>query len=201
MLNDMVKIGLDPGHGGRDVGAHRDWAPYTEADFNLALCRELNGFLKTIPWPVEPVFLRWREDEMLTLEERGERSADTGCKLVLSIHVNAADNSAIDGGMLFHWPSNMVGESVGNAIAKAFPEPLYRQKPHSIAATDMPTSSDDWLQRPREVLKPHRCTAVLVETGFISNRRDSEQLALPSVRRGLVAACVTGIAEFMRLTY
>jgi N-acetylmuramoyl-L-alanine amidase len=190
-------IGIDPGHGGGDKGATRQSVGWTEADYNMALARDLVSVLRQTGWGYDPVLLRM-DEESVSLHERGVKSQFHRCEMVIHIHVNAHYNAELKGGLLFHWPSNAIGACVGDVIARCLPEPLYRRSPRSIPATDHPIPEDDWLQRPRTVMEPHRCTSVLLECGFMSNPDDVAAMEKPEVRDGLVAAVLCGLAEFRR---
>jgi len=194
----IVNVGLDAGHGGKHPGATRPWFPQTEAEYNLALCREILSAIRLSGWPINPVLIRTRDDETMGLWERGEKSLHCGCDFVLSVHVNACSDPTASGGLLFHWPDNPIGESVGNVMARSIPQTLYRSRRASIPATDDPTPDDDWLERPRAVMEVHRATTVLLETAFMSNRVDAEEIQKDEIKRGLVACVMVGLAELLR---
>lgn len=190
---------LDPGHGGpRDRGTRCD--ALVEADYNLRFSRYLAARLWHSGAPARIRHTRTR-DVAISLGGRGRLSADANAQLVLSIHVNAGP-PGLRGGLVFHWPGDSVGLAAGSAIARALPAPLFRARACSIPATDNPYASDDWLQRPRAVLRPHASrgiTPVLVELGYRTHPDDLAALLDPDVQWGLAVACEAGVAEARRL--
>jgi len=194
----MIKLGIDAGHGGTDLGATRIDFPVTEADYNISIARNLLSAVVGLPF--EPHMIRQRNDETLSLRDRGERSIALELDLVLHIHVNAHHDPGIHGGLLFHWPDNRRGSSMGDAIARALPKALYRRSPWSIPATDYPTPNDNWLQRPRAVMQHHKCTTVLIELGYMSNSGDAVALQSEAIQHGLVIAMLAGLADYWRTT-
>ena len=188
----MVKkrVGLDPGHGGADPGAKGNGI--VEADWNMAFCRRLKYTLDDL---VDPVLLRDRHDEDVSLMERGSRSL--GCDLTYCVHVNAAWNPKWHGFLVFHWPTNALMRKLGNLLMRSAPPPLYKPGWNSIAATSEPTSDDDWLQRPRNVLGVHDGDSILLEVGYCSNEDDALALGDPYVVEALAAQVRLATAHWL----
>jgi N-acetylmuramoyl-L-alanine amidase len=166
----------------------------------MAMARELKHAIEWGAVPAKPILLRTRNDEALTLRERGKLSEKHGCQLLISIHTNAYHTDELRGGLVFHMPEDRIGEAVGSVVARCLPNPLYRRSSYSIAATDRPTMDDDWLQAPRNVLENHTMPAILVELGYMTNPVDLAVLCSPAGRNGLVLAMMAGIVEFQRLS-
>lgn len=194
----MLKLCIDPGHGGADRGAVSPDGVLVEADYTMSLARFLAARVKHSSESIEVGFTRSRDDESVTLTERGQRSRDQGADLVLCLHVNAGPVQ-LHGGMTFYWPSNIYGQEIADHIQRSFPKPLYYQTRGPIPATDDKSPGDDWLRRARNVLAPHRATAVLVEVGFLSNPVDLAALLEPAIQSGIVAALMCGLATARHL--
>jgi len=192
-----IDVVLDPGHGGNDPGA---CVPgLTEAEYNLCFANWLRLRIEHTAEPFRVHMLRRRMDDNPSLAERGRMSAELNADLVLSIHVNAHHEPHAHGGLCFHWPGNSVGGSVGDAISRAFPIPLLRRIAVGLPATDNPGPEDDWLQRPRNVIGPHKATAVLVELGFMTHAGDLAALNDEATKAGMIVACLAGLARFRQL--
>lgn len=195
-----MRVMLDPGHGGNDPGTCDD--KFVEASYVYRFARYLCTHLAHTAAPVNVGLIRV-EDETVSLDERGERAANFGADLVLSLHVNASETTTASGGLTFCWPGDALGLNVGTAIARAFPVPLYRLRAVPIEAVDSPTTTaDDWLRRPRAVMWPHQRrgrTDVLVELGYRTNLADRVALDHPAVQWALVLACEAGIAAAYRV--
>lgn len=182
-------IGLDPGHGGRSKGAEHNGI--TEADWNMAFCRMIHREIGG-----ESVLLRTRDDEDVGLLERGRRSYDAGCDLVICVHVNASKNASWHGLLAFYLPDDPVARELSNTMMRSAPKPLYKPGWQAIPATDEPGPQDDWLERPRNVMSVHSCPAPLLEVGYCSHLPDAVALDDDDVHDGLVAMVLLALARF-----
>lgn len=191
-----MTIALDPGHGGHRPGAIR--GDFVEAPYVLEFAYYLGARLRRGPEPVDVHLVR-EHDEDIPLYERGAITKSIRPDLILSFHVNASVDPKLRGLITFYWPGNPLGREVATAIARATPEPLYRERSAVFAATDEPGEHDDWLERPRAVLAPHKATAVLVELGYMSNAVDASALKCRTIRHGLAVAVEAGIARARHL--
>lgn len=193
-----MRLHLDAGHGGQsDRGAIANGI--TEADYNLRLTRELITRLNRNHPEVEVSASR-TDDIGLGLAERGKLSYDFHTDLVISIHCNAHHSRSDFHGLLcFHWPGNVAGRKVGNAIARCAPHGLHKSGWSSIATTADASEDDDWLQRPRNVLQVHAATAVLVEVGYLTNEMDAELLRLQPTIDWLCYSILSGVAQYRLL--
>jgi N-acetylmuramoyl-L-alanine amidase len=194
-----VLVGIDPGHGGDKHGACH--GGIVEKDYNLNLSRGLKNHMLRVfgeGGEFRPVLLRNRDVNM-GLRERGEWSREMGCALVVSIHVNAYHNAFMRTALGFHWPDDILGKEVCEAILRAWPRDLMGRA-RSWEATDNPTPDDDWLERPRDVLEPHQGrTAILIEVGYCSNSQDAQALYNPWVRDGMLPAFMCGLFRYGQL--
>lgn len=83
-------IVLDPGHGGKDVGACDNDA--MEKNINLAVAKKLQKLIKKNLKDVKVVMTR-DDDRYLTLQERADVANEAHGDLFMSIHVNSVDKS------------------------------------------------------------------------------------------------------------
>lgn len=186
-------LGLDAGHGGPDPGAVANGV--TEAPLNLALVELFaEGILALGAGRV--AMLR-RPDEDPSLEERGNRARQAQCDLVLSVHCNACQDRSISGATFYTMPGDRTAGAVAATLNRCWPEPLRRGIGGLFEAYD--ESPGDWLQRPRNVLSPHSCPAVLIEAGFLTHGSDAEALQDELVRRAMVPAVVAAVLRFEQM--
>jgi N-acetylmuramoyl-L-alanine amidase len=89
-----LKVVLDPGHGGKDPGAHGEGG-LLEKDVVLDIARQLAGRLKEETGA--SVVLTRERDVFLTLEERTARANAEGADLFVSIHANASAREDLAG--------------------------------------------------------------------------------------------------------
>jgi len=172
-----MKIGIDPGHGGRDPGAIGPTRLY-EKDVTLGISLELGRLLKAAE--LEPVFTR-TDDRTVELITRTALLNNMKCDLALSVHINSATRQEanyistfiqVEGGQLAQKVQNELVQATG------WPDGGVRVKNlHMTRETKMP--------------------AILVECGFISNLEQEKQLRQPEFQRKLARAIADGVLAYL----
>src|SRR5699024_182816 len=89
----MVKIFIDPGHGGSDPGAAANGLQ--EKDICLQIARKLQGILKQ-RYTSHQIKLSRTTDKTLTLKERTEMANRWDADYLVSIHVNAGGGTGFE---------------------------------------------------------------------------------------------------------
>jgi len=107
------RVMLDPGHGGKDVGASNKHT--TEKEINLVVARACKDFLKDYP-DVEVEMTRY-QDTNVDLHTRGTISNLYQANLFLSIHHNAGGG---DGYEVYHYTGSVQGKVFAELIAEEF---------------------------------------------------------------------------------
>ena len=187
-------ICIDPGHGGKSDGVVAN--NIVEKELALRIAHELHTTLQ----PLEIVTALTRTDDRdMSLTERGIASRNTDAGLVLSIHINAHTKDSVYGSDLFCWPGNQIGWKVSRCISECMPSELRSGRVWE-AQNNPRDDTDNWLQRPRNVLKYHEATAVLVEVGYATNTRDSEYMLGQWGPSHVVCALRAGVCKFLELT-
>lgn len=87
-----MRIMLDPGHGGKDAGAVRKG--YKEKNWNLDVSKELYQLLKKGGFEVK---MTRSDDTFIPLSNRSKMANDFKADLFVSVHTNAAKNTAANG--------------------------------------------------------------------------------------------------------
>lgn len=188
MIHDMLVV-IDPGHGYPDSGASANGV--TEKDFALRMANVLEALVNGMPWSCRARLSR-RSDKNLSLYEAGQVANTLGAELVLCIHADASEDTAVHGLRTFYWPGNEDGHAIADCIARAAPAPLYHK-----GFTRAVPAGDDY-PRVENVLKPFKATAVLIECGFVTNLADAGILKDPNGQYALAAAMLCGVTEAMR---
>lgn len=182
----VTRIVIDPGHG-RSTGA--SFGDVFEDDIVLAIATKAQRFMRGLAG-VEGPWLTRDDDRTLSLDDRGECSKRLNADLVISIHVNApaaSGDTATHGAFAFYWPGNPRGQLLARHIYAELPRQLRRSPARIEAAT-----VTGW-PRVRSVLKHHDATTVLIETGFITNRKDREFLASAEGQDLVAWSIVSGV--------
>jgi len=215
-------IAVDAGHGGTQSGAYGVCGVY-EKDVSLGIARDLAELL-TASGKVDVRLIR-AGDETLSLEERSARANAAGAALFISIHANASDNP-VSRGVETYFLSRTAADRriarlalVENDGKRTLPvtdndaltlilDGLVLQAAHQesqrLAArvqdavqAVMGGRGRGMLQAPFIVLRGAEMSAVLVETGFLTNRDDCALLADPVTRRAIGRALTSAVLEHL----
>jgi N-acetylmuramoyl-L-alanine amidase len=143
---------IDPGHGGRDKGTC--WGGVRESRLALRVAKDLEALLKKRG--IRAVMTR-RSDVFVSLGRRAAIANRYRSAVFVSIHFNASRNTAIKGVETYYWGTR--GRVMAAAVQRRLP---YRLK----------TRNRGIRRKGYTVLLKTRCPAILVECGFVSNRRE-----------------------------
>jgi N-acetylmuramoyl-L-alanine amidase len=182
----MVKIKLDPGHGGKDPGANRNGL--REKDLTLQIAKMVKNYLET-DFEGADVSLTRSEDRFLELTERAEMANKERSDLFVSIHINSAEGSTANGFETFTYngSSNSGTAAAQNVIHKA----IMKFAPYF---TDRGQKKANYA-----VLRQTNMKAVLTENGFIGNPGDAATLKDPAKLDKIALGHAEGIAQFLGL--
>ncbi len=178
----MLKVCLDPGHGGSDPGAVGP-SGLKEKDVNLAVALRVAEHLRRHGMQVK---LTREDDRDVSLAERCKISDDFGADVFLSVHCNSADNPAAHGTEAWYCTSN------GLFVARKVQEALVKE----IGRTDRGCKSMGFY-----VLKNTRAPAALTELAFISNSEEEKLLASADFRERAARGCAKGILAYLGVAW
>ena len=167
---------IDPGHGGRDPGAHRFGVK--EKDLALNVAKKLAIQLKARGLKV--VMTR-TTDPTLSLEQRAAIANKHKNAIFVSIHFNAAEKGLeyVKGVETFY--ASQEGRKIASKVQG--------QMLKTLGVRDRKVKDKDYA-----VLEKTKCPAILVECGFISNRYERircnrlwyQSLCASSIAHGLM---------------
>lgn len=189
---------LDPGHGGRSSGAPCIYNGHSEKEFTLDWALRIRRLLETNGWKV---FLTRTNDQDLSLTQRVESTARCQAGLFVSLHFNSAypyvDNAGMESYCLTPtgMPSSLTREFADDA-SQVFPNNAFDQPNLQYAASlqralVLATGSQDrGVRRARfmAVLRGHKCPAVLLEGGYLSNPEEARLISIGAYRQRLAEA-------------
>ncbi len=156
-----MKIFVDPGHGGKDVGAiGYNSQGLFEKDLNLDIGLKIRCILIERGYEV---MMSRDTDEYISLVDRVNKANNWGADYFISVHCNAAENVLANGIETLYYPTSTNGK---NLAQKAQTE-LIKQ-----------TGQTDRGIKPRDlyVLRKTRMPAILPECGFMSNPIENQLL-------------------------
>jgi N-acetylmuramoyl-L-alanine amidase len=234
MINDLAKqlalgvrrIVIDPGHGGKDVGAVGYYKSVYEKNVTLAIAKKLAQKIRS-RLNCE-VFLTRTTDRGLSLEERTAIANTRNADLFISIHTNASQNdnaygietyflnlATDDDAILVAARENATSRknisdlqtilhdlmqnskiNESGKLAGYVQQSVHRQ----LKARYVAVRNKGVKQAPFYVLMGAQMPSILIETSFISNKRECERLNNPAYQDWLCEAIVQGIQRYIRET-
>ena len=219
-LRRVQTVVVDPGHGGSDPGA-LGVGGLREKDVNLGIARSLATQLRARGFDV---VLTRDDDRALTLEDRSAIAESAGGDVFVSIHANAARRKGARGIEVYTLDTNHERHSLDvaareNNVPAARLDALQRALAR-IRVDDVGDHSarlathvhDQVIQGARSrdaslpdlgvkkgpfyVLFMSSMSAVLVETGFVTNRRDARLLGSERYQALLAERIAMGIDRY-----
>ena len=193
---------VDPGHGGKDVGAvnGKDY----EKDVNLAVALRLATKLKARGFNV---YMTRNKDSEIGLDKRTKFADTIDADLFISIHCNSASPSVNGLETYIATPKNdpAVGTTVisrdpcsANKFDKANAYLAYYTQRALIQRTGV---ADRGVRRKRYyVIRNTNCPSMLIEIGFISNNAELANLKNPIRQEKITDAILDGIIKYRDAT-
>ena len=179
-----MKIGIDPGHGGRDPGAVGPTKLY-EKDVALGVSLELGRILKNAG--PEPVLTR-ADDRVVELVTRTALLNNQKCDLAISIHCNSSTNRSANYFAVFVQRLGGEAEKLAHKVIDKV-----------TAATGWHWGADDDGAREQNLhmTRETKMPAILIECGFISNPDQEKQLRQPEFQAKLAQAIADGVLAYL----
>lgn len=181
----MVKICIDPGHGGPDPGAIGPTG-LKEKDVNLAVAKQVAELLK----PICTVVMTRTSDIRLGNTQRADLQARVAiaekekADRFLSIHCNSFSDRNVRGIETFAYGPGGNGEKLARAIQAEL-----------IRTTGLIDRKVKFSGSSIYVLKYTSMSAVLTEIGFISNPTEEKLLRDPAFQAKVARAIAQGVAN------
>lgn len=164
---------LDAGHGGKDGGSV--WNGLIEKKLCLDVAKRVEAGLKARG--LKTVMTR-RTDTFVELSQRARLANRVPSSIFVSIHFNGSRKTIISGGEVYYRSSR--GRTLASAISRSI------QNRVTGGARGI-------FHGNYKVLRDTRMPAVLVECGYLSNKREAARCATPTHRQKLADAIVSGI--------
>ncbi len=215
------RILLDPGHGGKDPGAIHNGIE--EHRIALDITKRVGSILADNGYTVR--YTRYK-DTWISLEDRASRVRAREADIFVSIHVNASRKQDLAGFETYYLDTRRVSrearlaavknavrnrkdEKIGKLPAATLLNMQNRDSPqlarsiHKATLAHMKakkyTVQDGGVKTaPFLVLRRAGVPAVLVETGYCSNKAEARNLAKPAYRAALAKGIAAGIMAYAR---
>ena len=173
----VSRVIIDPGHGGRDKGAHR--GKVYEKNLALSVAKRVERLLKDRGMPVT---MTRRSDVYLSLNDRAVIANRYPNAVFVSIHFNAHTSTRYHGVETYYF-----GEQGKRLAAHIHLRLLSRLKLKNRQTRQ---------RKDLAVLNKTRCPAVLVECGYISNHYERKRCLSSSYQDNCARAIVDGIMAY-----
>lgn len=211
-------IVIDPGHGGREVGAEGPGGSL-EKDLTLQIARRLERLLSQRNWRV---ILTRRGDELVPHDERTAIANQNNADLFLSIHLNAVPVGTAEGAETYFLSLNATDdrarlsaerENAGQP-ARSLESDLdmilwdlaqqaylkdssrFAEKLQDAMAEATGVSRRGVKQAPFRVLVGAMMPAALVEVGFISNPEEETRLRTAAYQQSVALALAEAVERY-----
>ncbi len=173
----ISRVIIDPGHGGRDKGAHR--GRVYEKHLNLNVARRLEAILRARGMAVT---MTRRSDRYVSLARRAAIANRYRNAIFVSIHFNAHTGTGVKGVETYYY-----GEEGKKLAAHVHLRMLSRLRPRN---------GDTRQRKELAVLNKTRCPAILVECGYISNAYERRRILSSAYQYNCARAIADGIRAY-----
>lgn len=193
---DRIKIVIDPGHGGIDVGTSK--GNVVESEVNLSISKKLKAYLEDYGY--EAVLTRSKDVALDSHSGRGDTRQErdlnvrtniineSGADLFVSIHVNSLPDSPSTSGSIVYYNDKI---SKSRELARSIQKAL-----NGVTASNYKRKAQNSRKADYYVLRNSDVPGVLVETAFITNKKERELLATDAFRDKLAKAILEGIENY-----
>ncbi len=177
-----IKIVVDAGHGGRELGAVGCCRNY-EKDYNLSISKYLEQDLKKMG---ANVYMTRNYDKFVSLNDRVKYTNEKDAQIFVSIHANSLPDSKN--------PQKYRGSSAYYYYDEA--RPLTEAILNSVGRS-MNLNIEGVRQASFAVVRNTSAVSVLIETAYVINPDDNELLMNDSFRKQYAQAVADGIKDYV----
>jgi N-acetylmuramoyl-L-alanine amidase len=181
--DDIYKVVIDPGHGGKDMGATGASGLY-EKDFALSLSKKVKDLLEK-ETKIE-VYMTRDEDTFISTVDRyrPEYANELDADLFISIHGNTYEDANVSGTEAFYYHEE----------SKSFAETVYQKVVNSTGFKDRGVKNNDFF-----VVKYTEMPSVLLEIGYLTNPEEEQQMLDNEFQDSTAQAIYDGVKEYLTL--
>lgn len=177
---DYYKVFVDPGHGGSDNGASGFGNLEDELNLKVAKLVEAKLIAKGIQ-----VKMSRTSDVYVALSDRAKMANEYGADVFISIHQNSATNESASGIETYY--------HTNKTEHKPYSSEIQKNAIKETGAKDRGVKSANFA-----VLRESNMPSSLFESGFISNQKESANLASSAYQDKLSTAIANGIETYLK---
>lgn len=196
-IASLGTVVVDAGHGGEDPGKVSAYSGVNEKDLSLAIAKLLSKQLEAAGYKV----IMTREEDKLVYREgtteifdkrkqdltrRKEIMDNSGADIVVSIHLNDFGQSQYYGAQVFYPPESEQSKALALNVQKALRE-----------GVDPSNKREALLKsEPIVILRNLKTPTIIVECGFLSNKKEEQNLRNENYQIKIAKAIKTGIDNY-----
>lgn len=187
---------LDAGHGGLSMtGTATRTDSIAEAYVTLAIAQKTRDMLTSMG---ATVVMTRNSQKPLTLEQRVELLTAQNPDLYVSIHCDGSDGIEDSGTHTFYYTpfSKPLATAITSSLVSVYRNYIYSPGDSNYASIDRGTK-----YYPFFVTRMFNCPSVLVETGFLTNPVEGENLANDNCQYWIAQGIATGIQNYFAKNY
>ncbi len=179
-VEGKVTVMVDAGHGGKDPGTSS--GTVDEKDVALVIARLVKSYLEESE---VTVVLSRDDDTFIDKYDRAAMANESEVDLFVSIHCNyLEERTDISGVETYYMENSKDGEQFATMV--------HNQILSVTKANDMYVRSNDFV-----VIRETNMPAVLVETGYLSNKEDAQRLISQEYQSKIAYGIAAGIIEYV----
>jgi N-acetylmuramoyl-L-alanine amidase len=180
---EIFKVVIDPGHGGKDVGAIGVSGLY-EKDFTLSLTKKVNEILGKEE--KIQVYMTREEDTFISTVDkyRAKFANELDADLYISIHGNTFETSEASGTESYYYHGQF----------KSFAEVIHRHVVRATGFTDRGVKKDDLF-----VVRDTDMPSVLLEIGYLTNPKEELLMHNNELQYSIAESICDGVKEYLEI--
>lgn len=178
----MVRIFIDPGHGGADIGAAANGLK--EKDLTLAISKYIKKTLAE--YPKAEVRLSRTSDKTVSLKARTDAANKWRADIFLSVHINAGGGTGFE-------------SYIYNRLTKSSITNKWRNMIHKEVMKENHLKERGEKYANFHVLRESAMSAVLTENGFIDSKSDAKHMKQTSWIQDVAQGHAAGIIKIFHL--
>lgn len=174
-------IVIDPGHGGSDTGALTTNQKHYEKTYTLDTAQRLQ---KQLQQAGANVILTRKGDSDMDLASRARLANKLNADVFISLHFDSTSDKSQATGITTYYYSEKKDQPLAQNIQRQFKH---------LALPSRGTRFGDF-----EVTRENEQPAILIEGGYLNNKKDYKQIANPAYRQKLADCILQGLMDYFK---
>lgn len=182
-IEERFKVVIDPGHGGKDVGATGASGLY-EKDFTLSLSKKVKEILEK-EQKIQVYMIR-EDDTFISTKDkyRPKFANELDADLFISIHGNTFEDSKVSGTESYYYHKKF----------KSFAKIMHRHVVGSTGFNDRGVRKEDLY-----VVRDTDMPSVLLEIGYLTNPQEEQKMLNDEFQYSVAESICDGVKEYLRI--